>query len=483
MQATDITDDNPLTVDSAGDQAPQEPENARQLGSSGTPGGRSGRTPGPAPTANEATMTAEEAGQETGGVVSLRSLAYQSSEWALIETLGALRAAQPDDFPEIFPAGPELSAEEAAADIGLDAGPDAGPDAPPVSKSAAKMAANRANALKSTGPRTGQGKRRSRMNGLKSYSGRLYGAVQSRTLRLDLGGAERIYQELVRPYERPGRPVPPMLAMHLHDLARLRLELESWERIRDAELQERWRQGQIERRQRLHDLMRDLPGTNQEMVEKGLRGLPESPPRAKKLVECLTMLGNALDRHEFDIGPELRTIYGRDMVPASDRALIICIQGRRLMSEKRKPLSDYEFEQLRRLVTLELQDAVAAYGLYVDHATLPEAACVARLRQTADDRAMTLQGERLRQAIDRKQRVIISLLRVLGLNRNEDEADYENAEGVERERPRRTSGTDAESGEKRRKKDPKILQSEANKSFGINKGSPETPKSEPKKSP
>ena len=38
--------------------------------------------------------------------------------------------------------------------------------------------------------------------------------------------------------------------------------------------------------------------------------------------------------------------------------------------------------------------------LYLDQATMPEAACVARLKLTREDRAMSLHGERLRQAID-----------------------------------------------------------------------------------
>jgi len=60
------------------------------------------------------------------------------------------------------------------------------------------------------------------MNALRNYSGRLTGAAQTASLRLEAGGAERLYEELVRPYQRPDRPVPAMLALHFHDLARLR---------------------------------------------------------------------------------------------------------------------------------------------------------------------------------------------------------------------------------------------------------------------
>ncbi len=56
---------------------------------------------------------------------------------------------------------------------------------------------------------------------------------------------EELYRELISPYQRPGQPAPPMLATHFHDLARLRLELEAWEHIRDAQIEERWRQSAI----------------------------------------------------------------------------------------------------------------------------------------------------------------------------------------------------------------------------------------------
>jgi hypothetical protein len=293
----------------------------------------------------------------------------------------------------------------------------------------ARVAANRLNALKSTGPRTAAGKRRSRINALRNYSGRLTGAAQTVSLRLESGGAERLYAELVRPYQRPDRPVPAMLAIHFHDLARLRLELEAWERIRDAEMEEQWRQGKIERRRRLHELAKDLPLTNEEALEKGVQGLPESAAKAKKMAEDLSLLHARLARGEFDVGPILTALYGKEHNPDTEEGLIICTQCHRLLkSKKRNGLTDEEFEPLLRLVATEAREALAGYTLYLDQATLPEAACVARLKLTREDRAMSLHGERLRQAIDRKQWVIIGLLQALGLTRREPSSQDERPE-------------------------------------------------------
>ena len=121
-----------------------------------------------------------------------------------------------------------------------------GADAPAESGEASdrKRAANRANSLLSTGPRTEAGKKRSRLNGLKRRPVRLLGLAEARTLNQEPLAAEELYQELIKPFE----PVPALVARHFQDLARLYLELEAWERIRDAQLEDRWQHGLLARR-------------------------------------------------------------------------------------------------------------------------------------------------------------------------------------------------------------------------------------------
>ena len=242
--------------------------------------------------------------------------------------------------------------------------------------------------------------------------------MESRVFGQEPGAAEELYRELIRPYERPGEPVPPMLAIHFHDLARLHLEVEAWERIRDAQIEERWRQADIELRRRLHKLQQDLPKTAQEVFDKGLAGLDESPARVQQQVQCLWMLREHLERRDFDMEPILHKLYGNALSPGSDRAEIICARCDRLMHpEDREPLTDEQYEGLIGLVALEQRDATSAYGLYLDDASMPPRARLASLAPTEDHRAMSLEGERLRHAIDRKQWVIIGLLQALGLYR------------------------------------------------------------------
>jgi len=287
--------------------------------------------------------------------------------------------------------------------------------------SAARAAASRANARKSTGPRTAVGKRRSSRNALQWRSPRLLGEVESRRLGQEPGAAQKLYRELIAPYERPGEPAPPLLAMHFQDLARLWLELEAWERIRDARIEERWRQADIKLRRRLHNLQQDLHSTPEEVFEKGLAALPESPARARQQVQCLWMLRHHLESRDFDVAPFLEKLYGQKLNPLSDRAQTICIRCNKLMHpEEHETLSDQQFQDLIGLVALEQQEAATAYGLYLDDTSLPDSARVASLSPTKRDGSMALEGTRLRQAIDRKQWVITGLLQTLGLHHRRD---------------------------------------------------------------
>lgn len=293
---------------------------------------------------------------------------------------------------------------------------------------AAKIAANRANALKSTGPRTEAGRRRvgRKRVRLQQSAARLMGLTEARLLGQQPGTAEDLYRELTRPYQ----PLPPMLAMHFHDLARLHLELEAWERIRDSQLEERWRQGDIERRRRCHELLADLPGTAEEIFDTGVNRFPDSSAKARKQVECYNLLKDHIERGDYEIEHLLRTLYGKDLKANAHRGETIVMRCERLMKpETGPPLTGQQIQELIRLLKDEEEAAVALFSLYVDRATMPESECRSRLGTTREDRSMSLQGERLRQAIDRKHWVINSLLQTLHLAGT--------GENTGRKRPRR----------------------------------------------
>jgi hypothetical protein len=306
--------------------------------------------------------------------------------------------------------GGEATEREGAVDPSADRAAEAATHRPagPVRRTSdRKIASNRANAQKSTGPRTGEGKQRARLNGIKRRSVRLLGLAEARTLRHEPGAAERLYRELIAPYE-------PALALHFEDLARLRLELEAWERIRDAQMEARWQQTDIERRQWYYEMERALAGKAGEVLERGLDGLEDSAAKFKKQTECLDLLKSRLVERKFDLGPVLRLLYGEKLDPGSDRAQTICIRCGRLMSPKgQDALTGDEFQELLELVDDELRGALTAYGIQLDQKTMTRAGRLARLRSERDDRWMNLQGERLRQAIDRKQWVITGLLQTL----------------------------------------------------------------------
>ena len=290
-----------------------------------------------------------------------------------------------------------------------------GADAPAESGEASdrKRAANRANSLLSTGPRTEAGKKRSRLNGLKRRPVRLMGLAEARTLNQEPLAAEELYQELIKPFE----PVPALVARHFQDLARLYLELEAWERIRDAQLEDRWQHGLLARRRMFYAMDRDLKGTLREIAEGGLDSLEDAGGKFKKQAVYLGALKERLERREFDaLAPILQTLYGKDLNPKYDRGQTICIRCERLMSPERgEPVSAAEFQNLLELVDAEEQDASTAYGLHLDEKTMTRLACLARLGPTRQDYWMDRRGERLRQAIDRKQWLILGLLRSLGL--------------------------------------------------------------------
>jgi hypothetical protein len=279
-----------------------------------------------------------------------------------------------------------------------------------------KAAANRANAAKSTGPRTEAGKRRARLNGFEhqpaNRSVRLLGLAEARTLRQEPGAAERLYQELIAPYE----PAPALLKMHFQDLARLHLELEAWERIRDAQLEHRWQQNDVERRRRYQEMERDLPGTTQEVLAHGLCRLPDSPAKFQKLAEYLQLLKQHLEDRDFEIDHILQMLYGKNVEPDHVRAQTICIRCRKLEPGKMTPVKKRDLGLLVGTVEKEYRDAMNAYLLKLEEKTMTRFACLAGLGvNSIEDQRMHCQGQWLRQAIDRKQKVITDLLKAFRL--------------------------------------------------------------------
>jgi hypothetical protein len=276
----------------------------------------------------------------------------------------------------------------------------------------ALLAANRANALKSTGPRTKGGKQLVTGN-LKRYLERLLGVPEAVFLDQEPGAAIHLYYDLIAPYE----PAPPLLAMHFRELARLQLELQALEGIRDALMWQRVEQTQLEMRRWRREMDRELGATVGNIFDEGLCRLPDSLGKFSEQHDCLIALKYKLGQREFaDLDPSLRRLYGDRLAPDHERGQMICGYARRLMElQDGQPPDENDINSLSILLEAERRDVVEAWEIAFDDKKMTQAATRARLAPTREDHWMNRQVDRLRQAIDRKMRFTPILLRALGL--------------------------------------------------------------------
>jgi hypothetical protein len=227
------------------------------------------------------------------------------------------------------------------------------------------------------------------------------------------GAAELLYRKLIAPY---GPEVPALLALHFQDLARLQLELQALESIRDAMLEHRAQQTAIMVRRLNHEMDRELHVAPRDVFEKGLYTIEDSPVKFRMQFDALLVLRSQLQRRQFGaMGTPLHQLYGNALDPAYERAQIICIDCQRLMDPKSEPLSDEDMELLHAAVEHEIEDAMEGYGLELDERAKTAEARLAGLAPTRQDHWMSVQEDRLRRAIDRKQWVINGLLQTLKL--------------------------------------------------------------------
>lgn len=280
------------------------------------------------------------------------------------------------------------------------------------------LTARRANALKSTGPRTELGKlrvtRNMRVTGdMRRNFRRLLGVPEAVFLDQEPGAAVHLYYDLISPYKK----VPPLLKMHFRDLARLELELQAWEGIRDAELEHRTEQTALEARRHRFEASREVAATAPNLFDSGLWQQPDSAGKFRDQAECLAILKYDLKQGQFaEMQAILERLYGKELNPEHERGQLICIDCRSLMKQEGfDPLSEHEFQALQKRLDEEEHDVMEAWGIELLEKSISPAARRARLAPTREDHWMNRQGDRLRQAIDRKMRLTVTLLQVLGL--------------------------------------------------------------------
>jgi len=107
---------------------------------------------------------------------------------------------------------------------------------------------------------------------------------------------------------------------NFQDLARQYLELEAWERIRDAGLDHRWARNKIAQMRLEAEVQRELQGNVKQYLDGGYQSPPDSAAKFHKQFECLDGLIVKLERRHFNLKTELTYLYGKDLGPNTDRA-------------------------------------------------------------------------------------------------------------------------------------------------------------------
>ena len=280
----------------------------------------------------------------------------------------------------------------------------------PSTLTESKQAANRANAQRSTGPRTAEGQARSSRNALKHG---IYADVsaEGRATMLALGEDreefEQLHAELRAAYEVDDAIADALVA----DLAKLYWRQRRWERASDGLLRaerKRWEMEQESDEQGRRYESATI--AREQFAQFGLRWSPDAPAKFRRLVELLEMLRERVARRDFaeDLGGLFDLIYGNrplwrgQMLWFLWRALHGAQQTGKKLPETMAQLLEKELEEematLRgeaertRAARAELAPAERDAVLMPPH---PHAVWLAE------------QGHKLDRAIDRKIRLLI----------------------------------------------------------------------------
>lgn len=174
-----------------------------------------------------------------------------------------------------------------------------------------KRAANRANAAKSTGPRTEQGKRRSSLNSLKH-------GLHARSFREAmeaLGEDPREYDRLHRDFIVSFDPATPFEAALVEDLAMLWWRKARAERGQAGVQVSQTERLQVERLRELAEVNREgIEEPQEQILEVGLRRLKDSTGKFQEAASFLEMLLGQVERGKDapDAKMIFRALYGKN---------------------------------------------------------------------------------------------------------------------------------------------------------------------------
>ena len=199
-----------------------------------------------------------------------------------------------------------------------------------------QVAANQANATKSTGPKTERGKQVSSQNHFKhGFYAQLHPEVTV-VLHEDALEKVRILTGITRSYEI-ATPAHQMVADDIFDLRWQRIQVtRSWQAKLGLGVKAVERQRDRMHLQINHDVG-DIPQA--EMLEKGLRNIPDSPAKFGVLIDKLNALVQQAEARDYSRSlPYLTAIYGKQASPRGATIFNLFLDLGRLQREREEAL-------------------------------------------------------------------------------------------------------------------------------------------------
>ena len=277
--------------------------------------------------------------------------------------------------------------------------------------SQAQLEARRANARKSTGPRTRRGKRHSRRNSRKHglYSDVRYFYWDA---AMELGEDPREFQRLHAGLLEDRKPQGTLEAVLVEDIAVLIWKKARLERAESAVQVCNVRRHDLERRKQYIQVGRDVTTVSQsEVLETGLRVFLDAPGTFEKVLAMLGVLEEMTERNEFTVEMRrlLDALYGKQ---PTLRGAGLINDFRQFEKLKPEDPEDPEFQDAKKMFKLRLgeetSDVLGEYEIFLyEHV---ENSRAARIAATAPSHAQWAETIRQQNALHRQLERKIRLL-------------------------------------------------------------------------
>jgi hypothetical protein len=280
--------------------------------------------------------------------------------------------------------------------------------------SEAQLVARRANAKKSTGPRTLAGRIRSSQNARKDGSHRGHSTAYSRSLydRMeDLGEDPAEFAEIEDGLRTSFLPSNKAQEMVLHQIALLEWERQRLERAQAALLARRIQKLEIERERESLTVSQKI--TSKIPTAQLTIGLvwhrDESPTKYQKLLEWLEMLQGCIEFKDYETAEAVvGWIYGK--VPTVRGAHIKSSFRVLAKAGPKAPPDESAISTLRMELLREISDVTAQYNLYLrEHVDLTPTMRDERLAPNHKQRDLMAQMNMIDRRIDQKIRLLLTL--------------------------------------------------------------------------